>query len=272
MNVIVKAIRDVMAVIPVEILTEAFKTDHNGYKYPVTSLEDAINAQVIKKRVVPDSNIAMGEHMIVSLNGINPTFIEDYRCVYEIPADRLHRKTILSVLSVTYTPFSGGIGSFGYAYGGVGPLFTMDTMTATQQMVEASSGVPNVSTARVELIGENTVLIEDAQRYNTAFNLNCYVTDSNSLNQLDPRSFDHFSLLVEHAVKSYIYRKLIIRMDQGRIEGGSMLGEFKNIVDSYSDSEVNYRTYLREKWAKVAFMNNSRRYYRYIKAQIPIGL
>lgn len=272
MNIIVKAIRDVMAVIPNEILVEAFTATHNGYRFPVTSLEDSINAQVIKKRVVPDANIAMGEHMIIPLNNIRPKFIEDYRCVYEIPAAMLQRKTILSVMSVTYTPFSGGIGSFGYAYGGVGPLFTMDTMTAVQQMVEASSAVPNVSTAKVELIGENTVLIEDAQRYNTAYNLNCYVTDENALNSIDPRSFDHFSILVEYAVKSFIYRKLIVRMDQGRIEGGSILGVFKEIVDSFSDAETNYRTYLKEKWSKVAFMNTRRRYYRFLKAQVPIGL
>lgn len=272
MNIIVKAVQDAMYIIPEEILIEVFTPNHNNYRAPAESLEQSIITNVIQARVVPDANIAKGEHMLIKLGDLQPKYIEDYRCIYEIPESKLLGKTILSVLSVSYTPFSGGIGSFGYAYGGVGPMFTQDVMTAAQQMVEASSAIPNVATAKVELIGENTILIEDAQRYNTAYYLNCYVTDNNYLNKIDPRSFEYFSTLCEYAIKAHVYRKMRIRLDRGRIEGGSMIGEFKAVIDEYADAETNYRTFLKEKWAKQAFMDNSRRYYNFIKAQIPIGL
>lgn len=272
MNVLVKAIQDVMYVIPEDILKTAFIPKYNNYAAPARSLEEQILAMVIRPRVIPDANIAMGQHMKIFLGDLKMKVIEDYRVIYEIPESKLPGKTILSVLGVSYTPFSGGVGSFGYAYGGVGPLFSQDAMTATQQMVEASSAIPNVSTARVELIGENTIIIEDAQRYNTAYVLDCYVTDNNYLNNIDPRSYEYFSTLCEHAVKAYIYRKMIVIMDRGRIEFGSQIGVFKDIIDGYADSETNYRTFLRETWSRVSFMNNRSRYMRFIRAQVPVGL
>lgn len=272
MNVIVKAVQDAMYVIPYDVLVAAFKPPVYNYNTGAESLEQNIISQCITSRVVPDANIAKGESILIWLGDIQPKFIEDYRCIMEIPQSKLFGKSILSVMSISYTPYTGGIGSFGYAYGGVGPMFTQDTMTAAQQMVEASSAVPNVATAKVELIGENTIMIEDAQRYNTAYHLRCYVTDSNYLNKLDPRRFEQFSTLCEYAIKAHIYRKLRLNMDRGRIEYGSLLGEFKAIVDEYSDAETNYRTYLKEKWAKIAFIDNSERYYKFMYAQIPVGL
>lgn len=271
MNILVKAIQDAMYTIPYDVLRKAFMLD-NGYRARADSLESQILAKVIKKRVVVDAQIAMGEHMQVRLNTLTPVYVEDYRCVYEIPSSLLQNKTILTVLGVSYTPYAGGIGSFGYAYGGVGPLFSQDTMTAAQQAVEASSAVPNVATAKVELIGENTVMIEDAQRFNTSYWLSCYVTDEKFMNSIDPRSYEYFSTLCEHAIKSYIYNKLVINMGRAEIEGGSALGVFKEVVDGYADSESNYRTFLRETWAAVALMNNRPRYYRMLKMQVPIGL
>lgn len=272
MNIIVKAVQDAMYIIPEEVLHRAFITHENNWRAPATSLEDAIIQKVIKKRVVPDAQIAKGEHMHIPLQSSQPEFIDDYRCIYRIPTSLLQGKTILSVNSVSYTPYSPGIGSFGYAYGGVGPLFSQDTMTAAQQMVEAGSAVPNVSTAKVELIGENTVVIEDAQRYNTAYHLSCYVTDSNYMNKIDPRNYEYFSTLCEYAIKAFVYRKLRIAVGRAYLEGGSALGEFKATVDEYADAEANYRTFLKETWAAVAMMDNRRRYYRYLKMGIPVGL
>ncbi len=271
MNILVKAIQDIMYEIPNEVLVQAFLNYGNNYTNTATSLEEAILAKVIRSRVIPDANIAKGEHMMINLANLPYKYMEDYRMIFEIPERLIPGKTILSVLSVSYMPFTGGPGSFGYAYGGVGPLFSNDVMTATQQAVEASSAVPNVATAKVELIGENTILIEDAQRYNTSYNVSCYVTDNNFLSKINPRNFEYFSTLCAFAVKSYVYRTLRVRIDKAYIEGGSELGQFKNVVDEFADSETNYREFLRTKWAKVAFID-SPRYYRFIKNQIPIGL
>lgn len=272
MNILVKAVQDAMYVIPEEVLREAFIRRHNGYNASAKSLEEHILASVIRPRVIPDANIAKGQNVIIYLGDIRPKHVDDFRTVYEIPEKKIPGMTILSISSVSYVPFTGGVGSFGFAYGGVGPMYSQDTMTAVQQMVEASSATPNVSTARVELIGENVIMIEDAQRFNTSYAVNCYVTDNNYLNKIDPRSYEYFSTLCEYAIKAHIYRKLRIRIDRGIIEGGSNIGSFKETVDEYADAEQNYRTFLKETWAKVAFMDSRNRYMQFIKSQIPIGL
>lgn len=272
MNIIVKAVQDAMYIIPEDILKATFLPRVRGYARGAETLEQAIISQVVNSRVVPDANIAKGEHMTIWLGDLKPKIIQDYRVIFEIPANKLLGKTILSVLSVSYAPYTGGIGSLGYAFGGTGPMFAQDTMTATQQMVEASSAIPNVSTAKVEIMGENVLMIEDSQRFTTQYHVQVYVTDSNYLNKIDPRSYEYFSTLVEYAVKAHVYRKLRLTIDRARIEGGSELGVFKDIVDEYADSETNYRTFLREKWAKVAFMDNRPRYSRFLKAQVPIAL
>lgn len=274
MNILVKAIQDVMWVIPEEVLKETFMPKYNNWRAPASSMEEQILALVVRPRVIPDASIAKGEHMTISLTGITPKFLDDFRCVYEIPEHRLQGRSLVSVIDVVFTPYNGGggIGALGYAMGGTAPMYSQDVMTATQQMVEASSAIPNVGSARVELIAENTILVEDYQRFSPAYFVNCFVTDNNYMNKIDPRYFEYFSQLVEYAVKAYIYRKLRIRIDKGQVEGGSTIGEFKAVVDEYSDAETNYRTYLKTIFAKAMFMSDRSRYRRLINSKIPIGL
>lgn len=272
MNILVKAIQDAMNIIPDEITTIVFRPATNGWRISPITIEESIMAKVVRKRVIPDANIAQGEHMMVRLAGVAPKLVEDYRSVYEVPARLLHNRTILSVLSVGYSPYSTGMGSYNSIVGGSGAMFSQDTAVALQQVVESTSAVPNVMTARADLIGVNTVMIEDSQRAGASYDLSCYVADENFLNQLDPRYFHVFSELVEHAIKAYIFKNFYIAMGRSRNELGADLPEFKEIVDSYRDSETNYRTFLREKWKKTGFISNSDRMLRYLKAQVPIGL
>ena len=272
MNPIVKSIQDVMYVIPEEVLIEAFIPKYNNYQARASSLEEQILATVVRPRVIPDGSIAKGEHTYISLQDVKPKFTDDWRTVFEIPERKLLGKTILSVLAVSYAPYGGATGAYANVYGSLGSMYSQDVMTATTQMVEANAAVPNVASARVEIIGDNVIVIEDSQRYSTAYVLSCYVTDNNYLSKLDPRYYEYFSTLVEYAVKAYIYRKLRVRLDRGRIEGGTTIGAFLEVVNEYADAETNYREFLRTKWAKAMFMSEGARYMRYIKAQIPVGL
>ena len=70
------------------------------------------------------------------------------------------------------------------------------------------------------------------------------------------------------AVKSYIYNKLIVRLDAGEIFGGAQLGVFKTLIESYADSEANYKDYLEQKWAKITFMNDHVTHRRFLRLQI----
>jgi hypothetical protein len=65
-----------------------------------------------------------------------------------------------------------------------------------------------------------------------------------------------------------IYNTYTVQLDIGELRGGQNLGKIKEIIDSYADAEQNYEDYLKEKWAKIAIMNDGERWLRALRMQI----
>lgn len=272
MNIINKALEEIKFRIPTPVITEAFKEPTVNHRAAPFNLDEAIMNKVIKARVMIDANLVAGEAVNINLDHIEPIFRDQFCVVYEVPPSLTHGREILSVLSLSYMPYSNNVGAFGMGQTSIGPLFNMDTPTVFQQLAESYSSIPHVSSASAELVGYNTIRITDPMRSVVGYILRCYLTNENHLNNINPRSYVYFSQLVALCVKSYIYNKLIIRIDEAYLQGGQTLGAFKTIVESYADSEEMYQTYLRETWAAVAHMNNTVQHERFLTAQIPIGL
>ena len=272
MNILNIALDEIKYRIPMQVLMEAFKPETQNWRNVGFNLDNEILGQVIKPRVMISANLVAGEAANIFLTGIPPDFRDEYVIVYQIPDRLTHNREIMSVLSISYMPYSNNAGSYGLGPASMGPLFSQDTSTTFQQMAESYSSVPHIASASCDLIGYNKVRITDPTRSVSGYVLRVYLTNEQYLNNINPRSFPDFCTLCEHAVKSHIYRKLVIKIDQAYLQGGQELGAFKNIVDGYADSETNYQTFLRETWAAVAHMNNSIQHERYMKAQIPIGL
>jgi hypothetical protein len=151
-------------------------------------------------------------------------------------------------------------------------MLNNDMMTAATQVMNSVGSIPNVSTARVDIVGRNTVRISDRQRLQNAYILRCYVGNDDVLNNLPPRSYDQFAELCTLALKAYCYNKIMVEMGEHYLERGKELGVFKNIIEKWEDASEKYWEYLRETWAGVAFANNEDAYTRFIAYQIPIGL
>lgn len=272
MNALHKALDEMKYRIPMQVLHEAFKPERQNWRDPSFNLDAEMLNQVIKPRVMIDANLVAGEAANIFLTGIQPDFRDEYVIIYQIPDRLTHNREIMSVLSIAYMPYSNNAGSYGLGPTSIGPMFSQDTTTTFQQMAESYSSVPHIGSASCDLIGYNKVRITDPTRSVSGYILRVYLTNEQFLNNINPRSYPDFCSLCEHAIKAHIYRKMIIKIDQAFLQGGQELGAFKNIVDGYADSEVNYQTFLRETWAAVAHMNNSLMHERFMKAQIPIGL
>ena len=272
MNIVNKCIEELRFRIPSEILFQAFKDDVPDWRAAPFNLEQAILNKVIKARVMVDANIVAGEAVNIPLQTVSPIFRDQFCVVYEVPPYLTHNREIVSVLSVSYMPYSNNVGSYGMGQSNIGPLFNMDTQTTFQQIAESYSSIPQTSTASAELVGYNTIRITDPMRSVMGYILRCYLTNENYLNNINPRSTLYFSRLCELAVKSYVYNKLYIRIDEAFLKGGQNLGSFKTILEQYADSEELYQTFLQETWAAVAHMNNTVQHERYMRMQIPIGL
>lgn len=271
MNPIVKAIQDLKFKIPMELLQVAFQRDEWNHYYNNISLDEQIRIKVINPRVLFDCNMVGGQQVLISLEGLAPLSATQNMIVYRIPAERVGNRSIVSVLSISYTPHDTMFGTMGELTAFASPLSMNSVANVTQRISDSVSLAPVVSNAQVELIGHNTIAIHENRITSTYF-LRCLVENEENLNNIKPRTFYNISKLVELAVKSYIYNKLIVRIDQAYLQGGQELGRIKEIVDSYSDSEELYQTYLKEVMSKVLLMNDHTSYSRLIRIGVSPGL
>ncbi len=273
MNILVKAVETVKYTIPIELLKIAFKDEVYNYTSSHISLDERILSNIVRPRVLIDCNIVGGEMILVKLDGLKQRSLDRFSVIYEIPLELVNYRTILSVLSVGYL---NGMGygnsrSLQQAAGAIGSS-SNDLLQASSRVGAAMSNIPVVSTAKANVIGNNTILLYDEAGISGLYQLRCLVSNEENLNNISTRSYLAFSNLVVYAVKAYIYNKLIVQLDNAYLVGGQELGSIKNIVESYSDAEENYQTYLNEVWRKTAFMNDIPSYDRFIKMQISPGL
>lgn len=264
MNAISNALSEVKFSIPMDILNAAF-IFNVGFNDSNTSIDDRMLNMVVRPRVLVDCNIVGGIETVIDLSNLNGRSVDNTSIVYHIPKEMLNGKSIVSVLSV-----AGGAGSYSNSMqnSGLSMMNDFSLAGARVQNSMSSSGIPQ--TARVELIGENTVMVQgDTFGLNT---MRVVVENNVNLSNINPRSYGTFSKLVVLAVEAYIHNTLIINMDKAFLHGGHELGSFKEYVDGLSDSNELYKTILREEWMKVAFMNDSTRYSRFLKLMVSPGL
>lgn len=256
MDLITKAIDELKFTIPREILKLAY-CEREDYRAAPLSLDEEIRRKTIMARVLVDTNIAGGDTVIVDLKGLTPKIVDQYNYIYEIPADRVNGRTILTALSVSYMSYNAlnnrylpGASGYPSAYGG------SDVLSAGRNMMNSRSSIPVVGTSDCIMVGHNTVMIRNHVIRAAGVQLRCVVTNDERLSNISIRSSPQFSQLCKYAVKSYIYNTLMVKLDRGYLERGQELGVIKSYVDGLSDAEENYQTYLREEWGVQGIFND----------------
>ena len=253
MNIIKRAVQDLNFTIPKRILEAVFTRSSFQWRGTPVDIGEIIINTVIKPRVLIDCDIVGGVEDVISLEGITPIRVDNFNYVYKIPSDRTQNRSILTALSISTLgsrmPYAGHA-NVASAMGGSGML------NAGNMLLDTNANIPISSTAKVELIGENVVLVKDTQQPSPYAFLRVKLANEESLNNIHIRSYHDFSKLAEYAVKSYIYNEMILEMDYGYLAGGMEIGRFKEMIEGYSECEELYQTFLRERWMKVAFMND----------------
>jgi hypothetical protein len=272
MDILKTALDRIQLTIPPEVLQQAFKDDIQNWRSAPTSLQDRIMEKVIRHRVLKDANLVGGQEVIISLDDLSPKWSDSISVIYEIPPQRTNNREIMSILSIGYMPLMSVFSSVGNGIGTLNPAQMTDVGSSGQRLGDSSANIPIVSNALVDLIGYNTILIRDSVRVSNAYQVRCVLANENRMGNINPRSYITFAKLCVHAVKSYIYNTMIVKIDQAYLSGGQELGAFKNIVESYSDSEDQYETFLKEVWQKVSFMNDAPAFKRFMTIQINPGL
>jgi hypothetical protein len=271
MNVIRKSIDEVKYRIPKAILEKVFLNygTYNRYVTP-TNIDDQILNLVIKSRVLVDCNLIGGTQAMIPLSGLSFDRTDLNETVINIPKSRTQGKSINSVLNVAFvspTSTSAGMG-FGSFNSNNNMMNGSALMGSAKAALAAFDNIPLVSTATVQLLGENTILIRDNIQINQNCYLRCILANDEELSNIQLRSYKNFAKLVEFATKAYVYNNLIVEIDQGQLQGGVNLSIIKEIIGNYADAEQNYQDYLKDVWEVVAYMNDDASYSRYMKLVI----
>lgn len=256
MNPITKSLAEVFYRIPREILNVVFMDPYQQYKDLPSDIQERIRFLVVQQRVLVDCNLNGGVEVRISLEDVPCESVDGgYTTVFRIPKNKTNGRSISSALDVMY----GNLNSSHMAgvYGGQSSSRSSPALQVASAVMDAQLRTSHTGSARVNLIGENVVMVQDTTILPQNLFLRCILENDENLSNLQVRSYPVFCKLVELAVKAYIYNTYVIKLDMGELRSGSQVGRFKEIVDGYADAEVQYEEYLAEKWGKVAFMNDA---------------
>lgn len=252
--------------IPIEILELAFPQKQS--RTPI-SLEERMMTDCIRPIIMTDMNILGGEMAFIDITQCNTVAVSDYNYneqlgsfIIEVPKTLTNNKSIVAVYSLVMGNYIGDMN------GGNGAMpCTSPLVVDGQRLLNTFNGTNVVQTARMELVGENKVLIEAYPPYVIYGVLKVNLSNNANLENIQPSYYPHVAQLITLGVKRYIYNTLRIKLDVGYIYAGHEIPSFKEIVDSYADAEELYREYLKV-WGKIGVLNDSRKMAQYTSTMI----
>lgn len=260
MNAINKALTEIRFNIPEEVLNIAF-VQNEPYlarvNNQIISLDERIRNSVIKPRVLIDCNLVGGVPITVYLAYARVQEIFPGEFIITIDKSQTGGKSIVSLLSI--------VSNFGYvntaSFGYVSPL-----LTSANNMYNNLANETIMQSSRLELIGDNVIICKDPSMYlfNTA--LRCVVENDENMSNIHPRFIPAFAKLCVLAVKSYIYNRCIVKMDQAFLYGGHELGSVTSVIEGYADAETMYQEYLHLEFKKIQYMNPPSNMSRHIRS------
>jgi len=264
MNPISTALDEVKREIPRRLLEIVFKPQQSSTwgRAPV-SIDERIMHEVIRPRVLRDVGLMGGAQGYVDLRGLETDRTDDFTTVYRIPKSRTQGRSILSALNITFTSPDS------LSYGGAQTLSNGSALlNIAQGMMDAHGTIPNISTAKVQLIGENVVAVRDPTLLPGYCYLRCIFANDDNMSHLQLKSYHKFAELVLYAVKAHIYVELALELDYSQLVGGQQLGAIKDMVMEFKECNELYKTMLKERWGKIALMNDVESWERFLRQQI----
>jgi len=262
MSAIKYAIDRTMLSIPKDVLDLAFMRKSSLFKIQ-TTIERQIEELVIDPIVMVDINLVGGITMVINIDNCSVSYYElnytNRNVIVNVPYDLTNNKKILNALSITSNQVNDS-------------LYNVTTNQLLNQGYNKLANDSHIGQAAVysnlEIIGPNTILVHDNVTILSNGYLRVLVENNKNLNNIQPASYPAFSKMVTLAVKAFIYNKLVIELDKGALYYGHDINKIGDIISDYSDSLEDYEEYVKEKWAKISFMNDNVSYSRFIQGMI----
>ena len=254
--------RRVREAIPRFILNNVFLKPDYGFaeRYNVT-LEAAMIAAVIDAGIVLDIQLIDGLESTINLEGLEPVSNLDGSTVVQIPFSRTGGKEIQEIYRVNFIPSEYNMGSIMYNNAG-------DVDRKVNAIYTASSSIPVTSTSECQLIAPNTLLIDIGGIIPTLMSANVNLCVSKNLEHIPPKAYELFGDMCVERTKQYIHNETVINTNRGFIDRGFELGEWKTIIDGWSESGKNYRDLLK-RFRKQSFFYDKNKVSKYLTMITP---
>jgi len=240
-NTIIYCLKAIKLNIPIQILNETFlRASESKFK----SLDSILKESVIVDIVLARTNLYSGklkkidlkEEYMTNLN--SPETIRlgmEYSC-YSIPPEVREYRNITSVIGVAYP-----IANFLYSDNRAQTFNSIQNKTL--ELYENTFGRPIIYPTPF-LHDNNMVRLEPQIYTSKPWLLTCMLEFDSNFTNMNINLVDPLSALCICATKILVYNQLRIPMNQAYIHGGSELGAFKEIVDSYSTALEDFEKLL----------------------------
>lgn len=255
--------------IPRQLLDEAFKPQRydpirsvRRYDNVLSqSLDDLIRTKIMEGMVGIDLEQIAGTEDLIPVSMAERIPYDPWNVVYRFNKKDLGGRNIIKVHEILLGY------NLGFGVGGYGEQNrSKDMLTSVARDISrATVGVESTGSAYVELIGPNTVLVNDINIISGYTSLRCTLTYDKLFNEIKPAYRRDLAALSVLAAKAYIYNHLVIDVDEGVIRAGKTLGSFKQTLDKYEDSIQMYEEMIDTTISKIAIMNDTEQYRKVMK-------
>lgn len=273
MSVVDKLVHEIKRAIPKPVLEVAFlKRMGRNHKY-AGGLEWEIRKNIITDQIVEDLDILGAETVNIPLAGADIQFLEnqDYRTVLRIPKTKTKGRRIAQVIAFNYwynTVAADLNNGWQMSAGNIQNCGNSPLMQTAQQVLRAAGPAPINSSASVELIAENTVVINDYMGKIQQGSLTCRLGQNDELSNFNGTAVFQLAQLAVMAAKAWIYNNTVIDLDSGYLYGGAELSKIEGIIEGYSDAYDNYTDFLRDEIMAVNRMNDAAAHSTFLRGLI----
>lgn len=236
--------------VPKEILNLVFFPTEEHRTIDATNLNARIREHVIDPIVMSDMNQSGGKAIELD---VKPSWMEKISpriTMIKVPKQMTQNRTIIDCLHSTF-----GMNATNNLESGIARQGNTNLNNA-RRIFAAVQNVPYVSTALVEVKGDNILEVRDHTSVPTRCKMLVRCTYDINFTDLSPRYWDYFSELVAFAVKAYCYTNAIVPMDRSVLQGGVEMGRLSSKIEEYSDANETYRDQIKERWKRILIQND----------------
>lgn len=250
MQVIDYAIMEIMGEIPPQILQRFFINEAQKLNNVPVSLDCVIRDKIIMKRLRNLLNITGATEVLIPLRGIAPQQPDPYNYVFRIPKAATNGRSIICPLSVVYYMSNNGT-MYSNTTNPNSAYMHNTTQTGSSLLLgqakalsDVNSPIAMVSTAKVTLIGENTILINDYSGLIVNGGVRVILDYDKEFSNILPGQMPRFAELAVVVTKAAIYNEYMIEMGRAELTTGSDLPEFRMFVEQYSNANEQLKELL----------------------------